>query len=65
MLSLLEKAEKGFPEGESPAEWAEIVEASTRVGYLAVRDKRIMLQPDGKRLLHSLKSLFTNSPPPP
>jgi hypothetical protein len=63
LLGLLERAEKGFPEGETPEEWAEIFDPSLRAGYLAIREKRILLQPEGRRLLCSLRSLFMNAPP--
>jgi hypothetical protein len=65
LLSLLETAEEGIPEEEAKAEWSDIVNASKNAGYLAVHENRVLLQPEGKRLLASLRSLFSDALPPP
>lgn len=64
LLSILERAEQGFTEDESADPRAETVEALRHAGLLKLCDRKILLQPEGARLLESLRSLIRSDSTP-
>jgi hypothetical protein len=63
LTSLLERVQGGLPEVDVNEEWTGWIEACRQAGLMKLQGERVLLQPEGERLLSTCRALLRETKP--